>query len=195
MLQHCRHSLDNWVTTTREDRLRTARELLVCTHHTRVREDLVFRNWLAEYLKCLSHFNMYGDFEDPEIVVAVARSVVNIAASDESHLYFVHEANFALHVRLFREPWIGLNKGEVLMPEPVSWIFLMANMRTHEEAPRLGLAIIQNLTTTARLAEVVFAKKGLDLLIDRLASQDVAMQVSWASVVLFYVSCGTDFAE
>jgi hypothetical protein len=29
----------------------------------------------------------------------------------------VHEANRALHVRLFREPWLGLNKGEVYIAQ------------------------------------------------------------------------------
>lgn len=113
MLQHCRRELAQWPVATRENKLRTARELLVCTHHTRVREDLVFKNWLPDYLKELRAYNKYGDFDDPELAIAVARSIVNITASDESHLYFVHEANRELHVRLFREPWLGLNKGEV----------------------------------------------------------------------------------
>jgi hypothetical protein len=74
---------------------------------------------------------------------------------------------------------LGLSKGEQMLPEPVEWIFHLSNLATNEEAPRLGLAIILNLTTTPHLAEVVFAKRGLDLLIDRLASQDVAVQVGF----------------
>jgi hypothetical protein len=70
-----------------------------------------------------------------------------------------------------------------MLPEPVEWIFHLARLATHEEAPRLGLAIILNLTTTPRLAEVIFAKRGLDLLIDRLASQDVAVQRMAAAAI------------
>jgi hypothetical protein len=44
MLQHCRHILSRWNEETRENKLRTARELLVCSLHTRTREDLVFAN-------------------------------------------------------------------------------------------------------------------------------------------------------
>lgn len=113
MLQHCRRELARWPEATREDKLRTARELLVCTHHTRVREDLVFNDWLPAYLEVLRGYNKYGDFDDPELAISVARSIVNITASEESHLYFVHESNRALHVRLFKEPWLGLKKGEV----------------------------------------------------------------------------------
>lgn len=75
-----------------------------------------------------------------------------------------------------------------MLPEPVEWVFHLSNLATHEEAPRLGLAIILNLTTTPHLAEVVFAKRGLDLLIDRLASQDVAVQVRIHYSSLFSLS-------
>jgi len=68
--------------------------------------------------------------------------------------------------------------GEVMLPEPMEWVFHLAKLYTHEEAPRLGLAILLNLTSTLKMSEVVFAKRGLDLLIDRLASQDVAVQVT-----------------
>ena len=97
---------------------------------------------LPHYLETLKDYNKYGDYDDPELVICVARSLVNISCSDESHLYFVHQvfvrfmsvrltahkfetvhapsndrlaiqANHELHLRLFREPWLGLNKGEV----------------------------------------------------------------------------------
>jgi len=177
MLQHCRKVLSRWQDETRENQLRTARELLVCTHATRCREDMVFNDWLPGFLLSLREYNKYGDFDDPEMAIAISRACVNIAASEESHLFFVHEANRALHIRLFREPWLGLSKGEVMLPEPMEWVFHLAKLYTHEEAPRLGLAILLNLTSTLKMAEVVFAKRGLDLLIDRLASQDVAVQV------------------
>lgn len=44
MLQHCRKVLDKWNVETRENKLRTARELLVCSHSARTREDLVFKS-------------------------------------------------------------------------------------------------------------------------------------------------------
>jgi len=155
----------------------------VCSLHTRTREDLVFANWLPNYLSSLREFNKYGDFDDPELAISIARSVVNLSSSEESHLYFTHEANRLLHMRMFREPWIGLGPGEIIVPEPIEWVFHLAKLTTHEEAPRLGLAMLVNLTTSVRLGEVVFAKKGLDLLIDRLASQDVAMQRMAAAAI------------
>jgi hypothetical protein len=81
MLQHCRKVLDHWTEETRENKLRTARELLVCSHSARTREDLVFKNWLTPYLQSLREFNQYGDFDDPELAIAVARSCVNISSS------------------------------------------------------------------------------------------------------------------
>mmetsp|Transcript_23768 Transcript_23768/g.53645 ORF Transcript_23768/g.53645 Transcript_23768/m.53645 type:complete len:406 (-) Transcript_23768:222-1439(-) len=183
MLEHSRHALANWPEESRENKLRTARELLVNSHHTRCREDLVLRNWLSSYLKELQRYNTYGDFEDPELAIAVARSCVNLAGSEESHLYFVHEQNRPLHMRLFKEPWLGLNKGEVVLPEPIEWVFHLANLRTSEEAPKLGLAILLNLSATPRLQETIFAKKGLTLLIDKLASLDAAMQRMAAAAI------------
>lgn len=61
----------------------------------------------------LSHYNHYGDYDDPELVISVARSIVNLSSSEESHLYFVHEGNHGLHLRLFKEPWLGVQRGEV----------------------------------------------------------------------------------
>jgi|MDSY01.1.fsa_nt_gb hypothetical protein len=176
MLQHGRHVLHNWRTESRENRLRTARELLVCTHAGRCREDLVFHDWLPRYLENLKDYNSYGDFSDPELSISVARSVVNISSSEESHLFFVHEQNYRLHLRMFREPWNQLERGEVMMPEAITWVFHLAKLRTHEEAPRLGLAILCNLTTSPRLAITVYSLKGLDIFINHLASLDVTLQ-------------------
>jgi len=44
MLEHTREILENWVGESRENKLRTAQELLVNTLATRAREDLVFNN-------------------------------------------------------------------------------------------------------------------------------------------------------
>jgi hypothetical protein len=183
MLSHCRKVLNNWSTETRENKLRTARELLVCTHTGRCREDMVFNDWLPRYLETLREYNKFGDFDDPEMGISVARSAVNIASSEESHLYFVHEQNSSLHLRMFREPWNGLQRGEVMMPEAIEWVFHLAKMRTSEEAPRLGLAILTNLTTTPKLAITVYALKGLDIFIDHLASLDVTIQRMAAAAI------------
>ena len=70
-----------------------------------------------------------------------------------------------------------------MLPEPLEWVFHLAKLTTSEEAPRLGLAMILNLTTTLKMSEVIFAKRGLDLLIDRLADQDVTMQRMAAAAI------------
>jgi hypothetical protein len=40
-----------------------------------------------------------------------------------------------------------------MLPEPLEWVFHLAKLYTSEEAPRLGLAMILNLTSTLQMAE------------------------------------------
>jgi hypothetical protein len=41
-----------------------------------------------------------------------------------------------------------------MLPEPLEWVFHLAKLTTSEEAPRLGLAMILNLSSTLQMAEV-----------------------------------------
>lgn len=127
MNSHIRDVLVVWKRAKRNDKLRTARELLVCCHFARAREDLIFQDWLPAVVRELSYFDQYGDYRDPELALAVARALVNISSSDESHFHFLNRSNTAVLMRMFAMPWEGLRRGEELVPDGLDWVLHMIN--------------------------------------------------------------------
>ena len=51
-----------------------------------------------------------------------------------------------------------MKKGESLAPEGLDWVMHLIDYRLDEEVPRLGMAILQNLSITNELKKVIFAK-------------------------------------